>query len=492
MLGIFRVLGNLLMEKLLPKMDSEMKKVTSIIDDINKVFIKLKTMKKMTPERKKNLEEIIMKKEGKILEIYYNPFSSSYTQEFKVTIMCNKDNNIWTASVSGIIHHGTWCPQCAGHKPWTLEYAQKVAKDKGGECLSKEYINMTTYMEWKCGNPEHKSWKIPLSNIALGGNWCPECARKFNVNEELVRACLMILFPGYSFDNTRGMNIEFLLNKLTGYYLELDAYCQLLRLAAEYNGIQHYELSKQFHDGPDDLIAQQSRDKMKQDMCIESKINLIIIKYNVNKSDMLKTIYDELKKIAIHDEKIRELLPKELPNISILEIDALASKNKLNQDKEKYNKMLKLVTCKGGTLQTDKYVSCDTTFNVVCGNKNNPHTFVTNYHKLINEGKWCHQCMILERATSVNHILTALKDKVNIINIIKKDKKNSSKEVIIYENGKNIEIKDSKPEGLAIVTFQCFKKHSVRKLRWPDILKNIQHKWYLCKDCKKEDKMKKK
>ena len=50
---------------------------------------------------------------------------------------------------------------------------QKIAKSYGGKCLSKEYINTDTKLEWMC--KEGHVWKAIPSSVKKG-HWCPECA----------------------------------------------------------------------------------------------------------------------------------------------------------------------------------------------------------------------------------------------------------------------------------------------------------------------------
>ena len=60
-----------------------------------------------------------------------------------------------------------------------LEIAKQHAISKGGQCLSDTYINGSQYMEWKCGNPEHKPWMTTYKKVvAKNGTWCPACKRK--------------------------------------------------------------------------------------------------------------------------------------------------------------------------------------------------------------------------------------------------------------------------------------------------------------------------
>lgn len=57
----------------------------------------------------------------------------------------------------------------------TIEEMHKIALERNGECLSAEYINARTPLEWKCHNDNHPSWAACADSIKRG-TWCPKCA----------------------------------------------------------------------------------------------------------------------------------------------------------------------------------------------------------------------------------------------------------------------------------------------------------------------------
>lgn len=70
------------------------------------------------------------------------------------------------------VKKGTWCPKCAGTLRKTLNEAQVLAKQKGGECLSTEYVNKTSQLLWRCQHGHE--WSAPLRSIE-NGTWCSVC-----------------------------------------------------------------------------------------------------------------------------------------------------------------------------------------------------------------------------------------------------------------------------------------------------------------------------
>ena len=84
-----------------------------------------------------------------------------------------KEGHIWDTNFENIKLSDSWCPTCACNKSYTIEYCQKIATEKDGECLSKEYKNSKEYMLWKCG--EKHTFKSKFYNIKVRNNWCPKC-----------------------------------------------------------------------------------------------------------------------------------------------------------------------------------------------------------------------------------------------------------------------------------------------------------------------------
>jgi hypothetical protein len=61
-----------------------------------------------------------------------------------------------------------------GHK-LTMEDMHKVAKDRGGKCLSRVYQSVKTRMLWECSEG-HQWWAVP--NDIRDGHWCTHCAKR--------------------------------------------------------------------------------------------------------------------------------------------------------------------------------------------------------------------------------------------------------------------------------------------------------------------------
>jgi uncharacterized protein YkuJ len=236
-----------------------------------------------------------------------------------------------------------------------IQEFQEIARSRGGELLSTEYLNKEEKLKWKCSKGH--IWEARGGCIKNGKSWCKICnyseqrfkqphkltlkvyqdiAAKYggkvlsseysSANEKLTFQCkgghiwdaaassvkngnrwcphcsksrsetvcreILENIIGCDFPNTRP---EFLQG------LELDGYNKTMRLAFEYNGEQHYKYKKHFHRDPEDFNKQLERDRRKYKLCAENKVDLIIIPYTFdfnNKDELEIFIRDELEKLG--------------------------------------------------------------------------------------------------------------------------------------------------------------------------------------------------
>jgi hypothetical protein len=78
--------------------------------------------------------------------------------------------HVWEATPQAI-KKGKWCVECAGSQ-FTIEAMQKIASERGGKCLSDRYVNTSTKLKWECDKGH--TWEATPSVIRKG-DWCPEC-----------------------------------------------------------------------------------------------------------------------------------------------------------------------------------------------------------------------------------------------------------------------------------------------------------------------------
>lgn len=87
---------------------------------------------------------------------------------------------------------------------------------------------------------------------------------------------------------------DFLKNEITGKNLELDCYNDELKLAIEYNGIQHYEYTPIFHKNRESFYNTKYRDKIKETLCRQKEVKLIVVPYTVKLQDIKKYIQEKI------------------------------------------------------------------------------------------------------------------------------------------------------------------------------------------------------
>lgn len=90
---------------------------------------------------------------------------------------------------------------------------------------------------------------------------------------------------------------DFLNNPVTGgnFNLELDCYNQELKLAVEYNGIQHYKYNKFFHRNNEHFLNQKYRDELKKRMCKDNGIILIEVPYSIKPENIEGYLRNKLR-----------------------------------------------------------------------------------------------------------------------------------------------------------------------------------------------------
>jgi hypothetical protein len=72
-----------------------------------------------------------------------------------------------------VLKGGTWCPDCAGTKPLSLQQMQTLAVERGGCCLSRSYRNAHTPLRWRCGLGHE--WRASANSVKYAQSWCPIC-----------------------------------------------------------------------------------------------------------------------------------------------------------------------------------------------------------------------------------------------------------------------------------------------------------------------------
>ncbi len=200
--------------------------------------------------------------------------------EIKHNWKCKKCNHIWAATPKSV-RYGSGCPKCSG-QCYQFSDIKELADSRQFQLVSTKFIGMTGRYEWKC--PDGHMWTARASRIK-SGTGCPYC--KSYITEEACRFIFQEL-TGFLFKKNRSV---------LGTRLELDGYCDKLKIAFEYQGKQHYTFIKHLHRRTEVYEAQKTRDKLKARLCKKKKIVLLEIPYYVN--DLEPFIREQLESLNV-------------------------------------------------------------------------------------------------------------------------------------------------------------------------------------------------
>jgi len=216
--------------------------------------------------------------------------SDKYKDENTKLLWKCAEQHTWLAKPSKIKHNESWCPKCVGKAKYTMEELREVAAKKGGKCLSNECKNSDDKLTWECENKH--TWVAAARSIKNNGSWCPLCPNNWK-HEKYCRKVFETLL-NCEFPKVKP---DFLRYPETNYKLELDGYNPDLYLAFESNGIHHYEYHEHFHKGDvANFIKQQEHDRFKAQKCEDNGVFLVVIPYTVNTKEKIDdTICERLE-----------------------------------------------------------------------------------------------------------------------------------------------------------------------------------------------------
>jgi ribosomal protein S27AE len=153
----------------------------------------------------------------------------------------------------------------------------RIAKERGGLCLSKEYKNLKSKLEWRCKN-NHDFWMTP-NKVIHRNAWCPRCTRY--VSERICRG----FFEGLFKESFPRAHPDWLTSS-RGYGAELDGYCAGLKMAFEHNGEQHYRKVGHFHRNDHSFLQRKRDDARKLRQCGEQGVELFVVPHTVRYGEM--------------------------------------------------------------------------------------------------------------------------------------------------------------------------------------------------------------
>lgn len=269
----------------------------------------------LRPNSKIKLAEILFLCESKNIKLQENVFiKKGISKNTYVCYYCDCGSKAESPTSNFLDKKVFACKKCNAKKNNKQYKATKISdifkliKSKGYEIVSHDYVSNLTESTWtlKCKNNHVFTKK---GNTLKSFNCCPKCF--FDSYEELLFRKLIENHYQKEFNKSHP---EWLISSYTNRTLELDMYNKELRLAFEYNGIQHYEPiygQKRFN-------VSKRNDEEKNKLCIENNVRLISIKYlttkSINNELFITGLVQALKayNIIISDETIKKTLTDKL------------------------------------------------------------------------------------------------------------------------------------------------------------------------------------
>ncbi len=255
--------------------------------------------------RRNKIEDIVKFIEGKGGELLTKEYKNC---KQKLKIKCSK-GHIWKTNYN-TLKYGCWCPICSVNsrrlnrkeKLFFLNKIRKIAKNKGGKCLSlvSDYQNNRSKLEFQCASGH--IWKTTGMAVKIYNKWCPICCQ--SLSEKIFRAILETIF-NCEFHSCRP---TWLRNKY-GKKLEIDGYNKELKLGFEHQGEQHFKFSSFFHKTQENFERRKLNDKTKYNILQSRNIFMLYPTYKLKKEDYFDYIKSQIintpyEKLANFDQTV--------------------------------------------------------------------------------------------------------------------------------------------------------------------------------------------
>ena len=234
-----------------------------------------------------------VKRAIKIHQNYYDYSKVDYKNcETKVMLICPKHREFFISPIKHL--KGQGCFYCGREKTINNKLSNTnafISKAKQIHNNFYDYRNVNyikSSLKVKIICPIHGEFE-QTPNKHLNGHGCPECGKKYTIEENKLFKLLQNSLSEYNI--IREKSFPFLNGK------RLDFYIENLNIAIEYQGIQHFQ-PIDFFGGKEKYLYQKQNDIFKFEKCKEHNIKLFYFtKEKRAPKDYLDTIYsneDEL------------------------------------------------------------------------------------------------------------------------------------------------------------------------------------------------------
>lgn len=281
------------------------------------------------------------------------------------------------------LQSGRLCKNCAPNARVTAERYRELARQNHGKILAIART-ATDLSQWSCRKGH--TFLRPFSTIFHQRIFCPICSQ--GLSERICRAAAEQLF-GMPFKKVKLRGVR----GVGGGYLELDAYSELLHLAIEHNGQQHYQPSRfgnQTEEGATYCFRkQQEHDRRRREFCAANGITLIEVPELGR-----RTMTEDLKEfIRVECQKASFKLPESFDGVQL----KLEAHNLTTTAEEIWARILTRVRELDYVLKTTSYPGANGRLSLVC---RNGHDYKPRVANLLN-GYTCRRCLIQQRTVPV-------------------------------------------------------------------------------------------
>jgi hypothetical protein len=276
----------------------------------------------------------------------------------------------WESTGASVVEQGSWCPYCAGNLQRSIAEVKSLAVARGGICLSDEYHGVDAKYKWKCSLGH--TWDASFKKVE-SGQWCPTCA-KAGISEEVCRTAFEQIFDE-PFKKARPI----WLRNDRGYKMEIDGYSKSLKVGFEYHGIQHFEYTKRFHTSEDQLKQRIQDDKLKERLCAEHGVRLIILDYRMQYEDFKGEIVRQAEALGV--------------DLSQVDTNCEIGFDAAYVREDRLNELNQVADEKGGKLLSGKWLGVDHLYRMQCNKDGN--IWRASGSELI-KGAWCKKCAMRE------------------------------------------------------------------------------------------------
>ena len=286
--------------------------------------------------------------------------------------MCSEGHK-WSACLDNVINGETWCEECSRKKAadnlrGDLATIQKICLDRGGECISTEYINSQTKMKFRCAYG-HEFEKVPNK---IKQEWCPQC--QGFIGEEICRWVLEQIFKT-KFPSRRPVWFK---KHLSCY--QLDGFSEELSIAFEHHGRYHYEIDRCYSKTEECLEKRKKADLEKLEICENHGVKVIVVP-----EIFTMTPLNNLKDVIFDQCKLKGI---EIPEYAIdLELD-FNQAYKLPSSQDKLQQLSKIAENRGGRCLLEIYLGFEVPLSFECAKG---HIFPSIPQNIINN-HWCGKC----------------------------------------------------------------------------------------------------